>query len=296
MKRSELPSLDDLRAFETTARLGSVRAAADEMALTHAAVSRRVSRLSETIGTPLFQKAGRGLELTEAGEALRASCRRSFDDLQRTISALRPLSTEDDRATLLSCERSVAMKWLIPRLSQFHDACPEAVVHLSVGGGAIKDSHEDEVLALRRLDFDLNDDWTSTPLFAERVGPVMSKELESRFSSGDYTALVSKTRPEAWEDWLALHPQFPPPKERRKLDHHFLVVEAACSGLGVGLSPFVVAHDDFERDRLVAPFGFQEDGSEYGLVFRSNAAPNETTVLLMTWLREMGKALEHTHT
>jgi DNA-binding transcriptional LysR family regulator len=284
MKRSELPSLDDLRAFETTARRGSVRAAADEMALTHAAVSRRVSRLSGAIGTPLFQRAGRGLELTEAGEALRASCRRSFDDLQRTISEIRPLSTENDRATLLSCERSVAMKWLIPRLSQFHDAYPEAVVHLSVGGGAIKDNQNTSVIALRRFDFELGDQWTFKVLVREMVGAVMTKSLKQRYTSGDYIALVSRTRPEAWDNWLASNPDCPRPKERRTLDHHFLATEAACSGLGVALAPFLVAHDDLEKGRLIAPDGFSPDGSDYILIYRKDASESKTESLLVEWL------------
>ena len=70
MKRADIASLDDLRAFEATARLGSVRLAADSLALTHGAVSRRISKLSDDLGFRLFEKRGRGLRLTSAGETL----------------------------------------------------------------------------------------------------------------------------------------------------------------------------------------------------------------------------------
>ena len=70
MDRSDIPSLDDLRAFEATARLGSVRLAADSLALTHGAVSRRITKLANDIGVRLFEKNGRGLRLTSAGETL----------------------------------------------------------------------------------------------------------------------------------------------------------------------------------------------------------------------------------
>ena len=62
MKRTDIPSLDDLRAFETTARLGSVRLAADSLALTHGAVSRRITKLSGDLGFQLFEKSGTSLE------------------------------------------------------------------------------------------------------------------------------------------------------------------------------------------------------------------------------------------
>ena len=59
-----------MRAFEAVARLGSMRAAADALALTHGAVSRRVAKLSDDLGLELFEPAGRGLRLTAEGQAL----------------------------------------------------------------------------------------------------------------------------------------------------------------------------------------------------------------------------------
>ncbi|MEM8643623.1 MAG: LysR family transcriptional regulator [Pseudomonadota bacterium] len=284
MRRSELPYLDDLRAFETTARTGSVRAAADEMSLTHAAVSRRVSRLADVVGAPLFARSGRGIALTTAGEALRDACRRSFDDIGRTIASIREMEGLGSGPILLSCERSVAMRWLIPRLGDFEAQHPDIIVHLSVGGGAVDLRGDGEVIALRRLDFPMDPSWTARTLFAETVGPVMVPDMRDRFEAGDYVALVSKTRPEAWDDWLAAHPHAPHPRDRRVMDHHFLMVEAACAGLGVGLAPKVVASDDVDRGRLVAPWGFEADGSHYGLVVRCDTTPSTDATTLTEWI------------
>nr|WP_319383768.1 LysR family transcriptional regulator [uncultured Roseibium sp.] len=291
MKRSELPYLDDLRAFEATARNGSVRAAADELALTHAAVSRRVARVSETVGAKLFRKAGRGLMLTPAGESLRDACRRSFDDLLRTITTIRDAAETGDRAVLLSCERSVAMRWLIPRLSRFQDAHPDVKVHLSVGGGAVEERGNGAFLALRRLDFAPDDRWTIQPLFPERVGPVMIDGMRARFEAGDYVALVTKTRPEAWDRWLVANPDAPRPRERRGMDHHFLMAEAACAGLGVGMSPYVIAADDVAGNRLVAPFGFTPDGSHYGLFSRAGVELSQEAQHLADWIQSLSEPL-----
>ncbi|MEP0961519.1 MAG: LysR family transcriptional regulator [Roseobacter sp.] len=286
MKRSDIPYLDDLRAFETTARCGTVRAAADELSLTHAAISRRVSRLADMVGTPLFEREGRGLRLTTAGDQLADVCRRSFDDLSRTIATIREAQETESAAILLSCERSVAMRWLIPRLSQFQDVHPEIAVHLSVGGGPVDSKHNRAALALRRLDFHIASGWSVVPLFDETIGPVMSPDMGSSFDQGDYIALGSNTRPDAWDDWLGQHPDAPRPRERRMFDHHFLMVEAASSGLGVGLVPNIVALDDINRERLIAPFGFDPDGSKYGVLHPSQVPIGKDAKLLLDWLRD----------
>ncbi|WP_120634186.1 LysR family transcriptional regulator [Ruegeria sp. EL01] len=289
MKRSDIPYLDDLRAFETTAQCGTVRSAADELSLTHAAVSRRINRLADMVGTPLFERSGRGLRLTAAGDRLAEVCRRSFDDLSRTIVSIRESQATDTGAILLSCERSVAMRWLIPRLSEFQDTHPEIAVHLSVGGGPVDSKQNRATLALRRLDFAIVDGWSVVPLFDETIGPVMSPDMFSDFEQGDYIALGSNTRPDAWDDWLRRNPDAPRPRERRMFDHHFLMVEAASSGLGVGLVPHIVALDDINRERLTAPLGFDPDGSRYGVLHPSQVPLDENAVLLLEWLRNRSR-------
>lgn len=285
MKRSDIPSLDDMRAFETVARLGSVRLAAVSLALTHGAVSRRVSKLSENLGFQLFEKSGRGLRLTSAGETLYLTLGRFFTELAATVESLRAKSAESN-ALVLSCEPSVAMRWLIPRLASFQDVHPDIALHLSVGGGAV-DFRRDRVdLAIRRLDFALPEGWNVQRLFAERVGPVMSPRLAAAFESGDYIALGSKTRPDAWQHWLAAHPTFRRPSEIRFYDHHFLMVEAASAGLGVALSPLVLATDDIDRKRLVAPAGFDFDGSHYGLIWSGEMPLLARARDLAQWLQD----------
>jgi len=266
MKRSEIPSLDDLRAFETTARLGTVRLAADSLALTHGAVSRRITKLSEDLGFKLFEKSGRGLRLTTAGETLNLTLGRFFTELATTVEGLRAANVQQN-ALVLSCEPSIAMRWLIPRLPNFHSAHPEIALHLSVGGGPVEFRRDRVDLAIRRLDFGLPDAWHVRRLFPEKVGPVMSPQLMPAFASGEYVALGSKTRPDAWSHWLSIHSSVPRPREIRFYDHHFLIVEAAAAGLGVALSPLVLATDDIERERLIAPAGFDLDGSHYGLIW-----------------------------
>src|SRR5215212_7122022 len=129
VKRSDIPSLDDLRAFETAARLGSLRS---------------------------------------------------------TVESLRSAEVEQP-AVVLSCEPSVAMRWLIPRLANLQEAHPEIALHLSVGGGPVEFRRDRIDLAFRRLDFALPESWRIERLFAETVGPVLSAQLLAAFQEGRYT-------------------------------------------------------------------------------------------------------------
>ena len=284
MDRSDIPSLDDLRAFEATARLGSVRLAADALALTHGAVSRRITKLGNDIGVRLFEKSGRGLRLTPAGETLNLTLSRFFGELAATVQSLRATNTAKT-ALVLSCEPSVAVRWLIPRLAGFQAAHPDIAVHLSVGGGLVDFRKNQVDLAIRRLDFAVPETWNVQPLVAEKVGPVMRPEWVPRFERGDYLALGSKTRPDAWAQWLKTHPAARRPTEIRYYDHHSLIVEAASAGLGVALSPLVLAVDDVQRGSLVAPAGFDNDGSQYGLIWLGARELQGVALALATWLQ-----------
>lgn len=284
MNRSDIPSLDDLRAFEATARLGSVRLAADSLALTHGAVSRRITKLANDIGVSLFEKSGRGLRLTPAGETLNLTLGRFFGELAATVQSLRVASAEKT-ALVLSCEPSVAMRWLIPRLEGFQIAHPDIALHLSVGGGPVDFRRNQVNLAVRRLDFAVPETWNVLNLFPEKVGPVMRPDRVHGFEHGDYLALGSKTRPDAWAQWLKAHPSARRPKEIRYYDHHSLIVEAASAGLGVALSPLVLAIDDVERGSLAAPAGFDPDGSHYGLIWMGPSELQGAEFELAKWLQ-----------
>lgn len=289
MKRSEFPTLDDLRAFEAVARLGSVRAAADELALTHGAVSRRVSKLSLDLGLRLLERDGRGVRLTVAGEVVADAATRAFRLIADSLAAARRATGQGP--VTLSCERSLAMRWLIPRLSGFQDLRPEMEIHLATGGGGLDFDRDRVSLAIRRLDFPLDPQWTVIPLMPERMGPVMTPHLREGFEAGAYVALGSRTRPDAWRDWLEAHPEAPRPQAMRRLDHHFLMVEAALGGLGVAMSPQALVVDDVGLKRLEAPLGFDPDGARYGLIHPRSLTFTEDLAALSAWLVEQAARL-----
>ena len=241
------------------ARLGSVRAAATELALTHGAVSRRVSKLAHDLKFQLLEPDGRGVRPTRDGLRLAEAATDAMQGIAAALAEIR--SSSGVQPIVLSCERSLAMRWLIPRLSDFQDRHPGIDVHLSIGGSALDFARDRVTLAIRRLDFPLDPDWTVTILAQETVGPVMRPDRAQRFASGDYLALGARTRPEAWKNWLASRSDMPTPRDIRLYDHHFMMLEAAANGLGVALSPYIIATDDLATGRLAAPVGFDADGT-----------------------------------
>ena len=175
------------------------------------------------------------------------------------------------------------MRWLIPRLSAFQDLHSNVELNLSVGGGALDAAHDRVALAIRRLDFLVGPNWTVTRLMEESVGPVMQPAMHDRFLAAEYVALGAKTRPDAWGTWATANPDAPTPRATRFLDHHFLVVEAAASGLGVAMCPKVLALDDICNKRLIAPLGFAPDGPN--MVCYSRPGPETPElVMLKEWL------------
>ncbi|MBO9328179.1 LysR family transcriptional regulator [Achromobacter xylosoxidans] len=121
--RLQSPSMSELHAFMTAARLGSFTQAAETLCVTQGAVSRAIARLEAHFGQPLMHRNAHGLTLTETG-------RRLYDGAHAPLQAIEALSAElraDDRRLrlTLSSVPTLASAWLVPRLPDFHQRHPE---------------------------------------------------------------------------------------------------------------------------------------------------------------------------
>ncbi|WP_339850529.1 transcriptional regulator GcvA [uncultured Nisaea sp.] len=128
MMSRQIPPLTALRAFEAAARLGGVSKAADELHVTHAAVSHQIRALEEWFGVSLFDRAGRRIRLTEAGAKLLGPVSAAFDGIASAVE----LVCEDmnQKVLTVSAAPSVAYKLLVPRLGSFAALEPDVEVHL----------------------------------------------------------------------------------------------------------------------------------------------------------------------
>src|SRR5690242_2607306 len=120
--------LSGMRAFEATARVRSVAAAAAELHLTSSAVSHAIRKLEKELGAVLFQRDGRSLKLTSDGEMLMRHIGQAFEELRRGIASV---SLRLPGLLRLHCAPSFATQWLAPRLSAMLSAHPGLELRLS---------------------------------------------------------------------------------------------------------------------------------------------------------------------
>jgi LysR family glycine cleavage system transcriptional activator len=122
-----LPPIASLRAFEAAARHMNFTRAADELAITQAAVSYQIRLLEERLGTPLFIREPRRLVLTETGAELAVQLRDAFDRLRATFEGFHERAQS---VFSLSSSQTFAANWLVPRLGLFQVENPSLAVRL----------------------------------------------------------------------------------------------------------------------------------------------------------------------
>lgn len=189
----KLPQLNSLRVFEATARKQSMSAAADELYLTHGAVSRQIKSLEHALNVQLFERRNRGIYLTKEGAELHNTCQDIFSQLTSTIKKL--TDKKPVNSLVVSCEPTIAMRWLIARLGDFQEKHPDILVHLFAGGGKVEFFEQGIDLAIRRNDFAI--DCYVKPVADEMVGPVCVPQL-AHTALIDAPRLHAQTRKNAW--------------------------------------------------------------------------------------------------
>jgi len=294
MRWSGLPPLNTLLPFEATVRHASMTAAAQELHVTHGAVSRQIQNLERFLGISLFERQTRALRPTPQARQLAAVVRDALDQID---AAARQIAQRTPAGPLtLSCEPTLLMRWLIPRLPDLAVNAPDVAVHLSAAGGPVFFERDNIDLAIRRDDFPFPEGASRTRLFAERIGPVCRPDIATRLTGAadvsQVTLLHTDTRPQAWGDWRRITGMKTEPASQQTLEHFYLTLQAAAAGVGVAIAPYAVARDDLERGQLVAPFGFVPDGTSYHLLSRQPPEQDGRVRRLTAWLQAKTSQLE----
>ncbi|AWH18255.1 transcriptional regulator [Stenotrophomonas sp. ZAC14D2_NAIMI4_7] len=274
MSTSMLPPLNALRAFEATARLGGVGRAAQALHVTHGAVSRQLKLLEDHLGLALFQRSGRGLRLTDAGQRLQAACGEAFAGIERCVRELRRPAASP--ALVLGCSGSVLARWMIPRLPALQAALPGVNLQWSALDGAFTEAQAalDAVLLLAEGPWPRG--WQVRELAPERVGVVVAPShlAAQRLRHAAPSALLlervlhTHSRPQAWPGWAQSHGldadqlQF-----GTGFEHLYYLLEAAVAGLGPAIAPEPLVAEDLAAGRLIAPWGFSATGGFWVLAW-----------------------------
>ena len=262
MARRNLPPLNALRAFEAFGRHGRMTLAADELCVTHGAVSRQIRQLEEHLGVALTEGPRTRLRMTEAGLKLAQALSPAFDQIEAAV----PRSPEaGPKPLVVSCLPTFAMKWLIPRLPRFQAAHPDIPVRVAESNGPFdfKADGIDLAVRMRGPGDPVTYDSVATPFMDHFHGPVLSPELAA---AGPMTLervcamprLLTRTYPQSWSDWIRDigAETLPPAVREQEFDHFFYMLEAAAAGLGVAVAPWAFAQRDLASGRLIAPLGF----------------------------------------
>ncbi len=287
----DLPPLNALRAFEAAARLNSISQAADELHVTHGAVSRQVRLLEEHLGVALFSKEGRGLKLTDAGIRLRDVSAELFGRLRSTCAELQ--QGQADAPFVLACPGSLLARWFIPRLDRLNRELPELRLQLSASEGELDPRRSGVDATLWFAEPPWPADMQVFELAAERIGPVLSPRYAhfAALHQAPAAALLGEpllhtsSRPQAWPSWAASNAlDATTLKLGQGFEHLYYLLEAAAAGLGVAIAPQQLVADDLAAGRLVAPWGFVETSARLALWVPARRL-DKRAQLLADWLR-----------
>ncbi len=281
------PSLNALRAFEATARLRSMTAAADELSVTHGAVSRHIRSLEELFGLPLLVRGPNSTDPTDEGARLAEGLASAFSTIQKSIEQLRP------GPLTLSCSTSIMMYWLIPRISRFHEAHPGVDLQFNMNFGQIDVVRDKIAVAIRNTMIQAPPNVVVRELGVEWVGLVCSPEylrsagIKSVASLERARRLAPGTRPAAWQEWAAAagHPALSLAPDE-SFDHFYLMIQAVLCGLGIAPVPRLLVMDDLRSGKLVAPFGFVPGPHKLMLWTAPHLQTRPDTRAITSWLLE----------
>jgi DNA-binding transcriptional LysR family regulator len=236
------PSIEGLRAFEAAARLGTFERAADELAVTASAVSKRVAAVEDLLGAPLFVRSGKALQLTASG-------REYLQQVGAALGLLAAMPQHQRQAQRVqklrvSSPPTFARQILVPRLESFTTAHPEIELEIVLSIPFLAMPGADSDIEIRH-----GDPAAGRQLLRDRVLPLAAPSLLARLpplrEPADLQhAPLLRTPIEPWTPWFrAAGLPWPEPASGPKLVDLGLTLEAAVAGQGVALGrPSLARH------------------------------------------------------
>lgn len=282
-------SLRGLRTFCIAAECPSFRAAADRLFITASAVSHQIKSLEEEFGTRLFERSGRSLQLTSAGQSL-------YDDVNPLVSQLDATTSRHKRnkprtALNISVQPFFASELFVPRLTDFTRKNPDIEIKVDTSDESAEKHPADSDVSIRVFRSTPRDH-ASDRLFALRLIPAASAafrdKLRIRDKSivGDFPVIIHDSRPRAWMDWQRESGiEIPRNAPTIRLDSMIAVARAAERGLGAALVPSQLSDSWFDSGALVRllPHELVTDDAYYFVCRRANEN-NENVALLRKWV------------
>lgn len=278
----ERVSLNSLKFFYYVARYDSVTIAAEKLFVTQGAVSKQLKNLEEALGRRLFIRDCKKLQLTGDGLALFDCCEQVFPQIDQCLVQMTREKKNEKKTLILSCEPTIAMKWLIPRLVQFKLRYPEIDISLLTAGGEADFKAQNIDLALRRNDFEWGKAIYSEKMADEHMVGVSRHNHLASMSQ----LFISSSRPKIWTQFKDAYKAQFTHFQKVALEHFYLCIEACLAGLGATVvSVYMVEKElDFQMLGMLTPI--VQDGSAYYLLSASPIEDDPHKVIFKDWLIE----------
>ena len=291
MARSRLP-LRAISVFDAVARLGSFKAAAEELHLTPSAVSHQVRALEEELGAGLFLRESRGVTLSPAGARYAERLHGLFDSVRAATEEVAASARQQAEAGIvrIMTPPSLATYWLMPRLPAFVAAHPGIDIR---------------VIAVRTADGNARDfDITiaygdparhkalARPFLEETYRPYCAPSLLAGAASIEAHELLGKPlirsfyNDISWNDWFALRGVAYKPwaVNHLQIDPSYVAIEAAVKGVGAILESSILTQEHVQNGRLVAPVAVQEQPAVSYWLLPLRADARRPTRIAYDWL------------
>lgn len=293
--RRSLPPLNALRVFEAAGRLGSFKAAAAELHVTHGAVSQQIRSLEAWLGAPLFERLNRRVVLTAAAQTYLEEIGPLFERLAH-VTARYGVVDSISSALSVNALATFTLRWLVPRLDKFRAEHPSIDVRVETSNESVE-SLGDRYDVIIRGGPDTFYGYAMRPFLSEDRLPVCSPALLARLplrkidDIRQHTLLHTTSLPRLWPDWLA-RAGAPALTSAASLtfDHFFLTLQAAVDGAGIAMGPAALIADDLAAGKLVTPFaGPRMPSRSYCSYVPDGKTADPLVLLFCQWLEREGK-------
>jgi LysR family glycine cleavage system transcriptional activator len=294
-----LPPLSSLKGFEAATRRQSIRGAAEELNLTHSAISHQIEALEQSLGVPLFSRVGRSIASTEEGRMFYPFVRNALESLIDGVESVRRVSA--DKTLRVQTYVTASIRWLAGRVPRFLKDHPDVRIVLSTCAveWEYDDLHSDVGLVYCETPPDPTQ-FRWLPLFPYSLVPVCSPALAARLGKNPEPAVLRElplitifTEEQSWESWFESaglpREELPAPVY---VDTLAVALEMALAGGGVALANGPFMEEELRDGRLVQPVAHTLTcAGNWGLICRNELGKDRRVQIFMTWMAEEAGAV-----
>lgn len=284
-----LPSLSALRAFDAAARLGSFRAASEELHVSPTAISHHIRALEAQLELVLFNRSGRRVVLSDEGMRLAEETNKAFRILERAVLDLSENSGQTK--IRIAMGPSFATRWMLPRLKEFSEHFPQIDFELVQTPHLVSPTNVDADIFITWGD-GYWPDMTADRLMGVMVVPVASPALLDQMGSPSEPSdllgfpLIHQRDTVGWSAWFGHHGITPSDSlSGPMIEDTNVVLQAAISGQGLAMGWRPLIDEELQSGALVQLFdAVHSEIRAYYLVRRRKDAERSDIHSICEWL------------